>query len=138
MYKRKVKKPPLNNRDRLFRTLLSGGWRDWASDLIVVKPETVIRWREREFRGFWSGDRKDKRHNPTGPVPGAVPGRETLLRIRRGYLNFPGTVPSRSPQDPSEDDARQITHVCQRTASRHLLGLEYEPEGGVAGDLAED
>ncbi len=49
MYKRKGKKPRLRNRDRL----LSKVWRDWASELIYVKPETVIRWWKRKFREFW-------------------------------------------------------------------------------------
>jgi hypothetical protein len=46
------------------------------------------------------GDRKDKRRNRTGPVPGAIPGCETLLRICRCYVNFPrrGTSPSSSPR----------------------------------------
>ena len=53
VYKRKSKKPLLRNRDRLFWSLLSKVWRDWRSELILVKPETVIRWRERKFREFW-------------------------------------------------------------------------------------
>jgi len=35
VYKRKSKKPMLRNRDRLFWSLLSKIWRDWASELIV-------------------------------------------------------------------------------------------------------
>jgi transposase InsO family protein len=53
VYKRKSKKPLLRNRDRLFWSLLSKIWRDWRSELIFVKPETVIRWSERKFREFW-------------------------------------------------------------------------------------
>jgi hypothetical protein len=53
VYKRKSKKPMLRNRDRLFWSLLSKIWRDWTSELILVRPETVIRWRERKFRDFW-------------------------------------------------------------------------------------
>ena len=53
VYKRKSKKPLLKNRDRLFWSLLSKVWRDWKSELILVRPETVIRWRERKFREFW-------------------------------------------------------------------------------------
>jgi putative transposase len=51
--KRKSKKPLLRSRDRLFWSLISGLWKDWRSELILVKPETVIRWRERKFREFW-------------------------------------------------------------------------------------
>jgi putative transposase len=53
VYKRKSKKPMLRNRDRLFWSLLSRVWRDWTSELILVRPETVIGWRERKYRDFW-------------------------------------------------------------------------------------
>ena len=51
--KRRSKRPMLRNRDRLFWSLLARIWRDWRSELILVRPETVIRWRERKFREFW-------------------------------------------------------------------------------------
>ena len=53
VYKRKSKKPQLRIRDRFFWLLLSKVWRDWISELVLVKPETVIRWRKRKFREFW-------------------------------------------------------------------------------------
>jgi hypothetical protein len=53
VYKRKLKPPELRNRERLFWSLLSRIWGDWTSELVLVKPETVIRWRERKFREFW-------------------------------------------------------------------------------------
>jgi hypothetical protein len=43
VYKRKVKKPLLKNRDRLFWMLLLRIWRYYASDLIFAKPDTVTR-----------------------------------------------------------------------------------------------
>jgi hypothetical protein len=52
VYKRKSKNPMLRNRDRLFWPLLCKVWKDWKSELILVKPETVIRWRERKWREF--------------------------------------------------------------------------------------
>jgi transposase InsO family protein len=62
-----VKKPLLNNRDRLFWTLLSKVWRDWASDLIFVKPDTVTRWRKRKFREFWRWKSHSKSGRPAIP-----------------------------------------------------------------------
>jgi hypothetical protein len=53
VYKRKSKQPLLRNRDRLFWSFLSKVGRDWTSELILVRPETVIRWRKRKFREFW-------------------------------------------------------------------------------------
>jgi hypothetical protein len=41
---RTVKRPQLRSRDRLFWILLATGWQDWRSALIVVQPDTVVRW----------------------------------------------------------------------------------------------
>jgi hypothetical protein len=38
VYKRKSKKPMIRNRDRLFWCLLSKIWRNWTSELILVRP----------------------------------------------------------------------------------------------------
>jgi hypothetical protein len=54
VYKRKSEKPSLKNRDRLLWSLMSKIWTDWTSELILARPETVIRWRKRKFREFWS------------------------------------------------------------------------------------
>jgi hypothetical protein len=67
VYKRKEKKPRLRNRDRLFWSLLSKVWRDWASELIIVKPETVIRWRKRKFREFWRRKSQGRLGRPAIP-----------------------------------------------------------------------
>jgi hypothetical protein len=40
VYKRKSKKPMLKNRDRLFWSLLCKVWKDWKSELILVKPDS--------------------------------------------------------------------------------------------------
>ena len=53
VYKRKSKKPMLINRDRLFWAFLSRIWKDWRSELIFVKPESVTRWSKRKFQEFW-------------------------------------------------------------------------------------
>jgi putative transposase len=67
VYKRKSKKVLLRNRDRLFWSLLSKIWRDWRSELILVKPETVIRWRERKFREFWQRKSQNRPGRPGIP-----------------------------------------------------------------------
>jgi putative transposase len=67
IYKRKSKKPVLRNRDRLFWCLLSKIWRNWTSELILVRPETVIRWRKRKFREFWRRKSQGKPGRPSIP-----------------------------------------------------------------------
>jgi putative transposase len=31
-----------------------GSWVDWRAALVIVKPETVIRWHRKGFRLFWT------------------------------------------------------------------------------------
>jgi len=53
VYKRRQARPFLKDRDRLFWSLLSRIWRDWKSVLVVVQPETVLRWQKKRFRDYW-------------------------------------------------------------------------------------
>jgi len=43
----------LRTKDRLFWVLLSLYWTNWQEALIIVKPETVIRWHRKGFKLFW-------------------------------------------------------------------------------------
>ena len=44
VFRRTVKRPTVSKRDRLFWVLLANAWRDWRTALIVVHPDTVVRW----------------------------------------------------------------------------------------------
>src|SRR5499426_161260 len=50
---RKVHRPKLHRRDRFFWAILSQFWKDWREVLIIVKPETVIKWHRQGFRLYW-------------------------------------------------------------------------------------
>src|SRR5262245_14664318 len=50
---RTTKRPSLRFQDRLFWVTLARFWRNWRSALLVVKPETVIKWHRQGFRLFW-------------------------------------------------------------------------------------
>ena len=52
--KRTVKRPQLSTRDRLFWILLAKGWREWRSALVVVQPDTVVRWHRQWLRRQWT------------------------------------------------------------------------------------
>jgi len=82
VYKRKIKRPELRTWDRLFWSLLSRVWKDWTSELILVKPEAVIRWRKRKFRECW---RKKFQGKPGRP---AIP-REHIAFIKRISSDHP-------------------------------------------------
>jgi putative transposase len=50
---RNAKRPRLTNRDRALWIILSRLWADWRRPLIVVQPETVIRWHRKGFQLYW-------------------------------------------------------------------------------------
>jgi hypothetical protein len=51
---RKTKRPRLTQADRAFWVALCGLWPDWHNALIIVKPETVIRWHRKGFKLYWT------------------------------------------------------------------------------------
>ena len=73
---RKTKRPPLLPRDRVFWLWLSRSWSRWRDSLIIVKPETVVRWHRKGFKYYWAWK---SRHRGGRPVVN----RETRELIRR-------------------------------------------------------
>jgi transposase InsO family protein len=49
----KAPRPRLRHAERAFWVILSRVWDQWRSALIVVRPETVLRWHRQGFRYFW-------------------------------------------------------------------------------------
>ena len=50
---RSVKRPRPRRRDRVFWVWLSQLWANGRSCLLIVKPETVVRWHQQGFRLYW-------------------------------------------------------------------------------------
>ena len=48
-----IARPRIRKRDRIFWVWLSNLWSNWRSALIIVKPDTVIRWHRKVFRLYW-------------------------------------------------------------------------------------
>ena len=51
--KRNQNRPQLKERDRVFWQVLSNIWPSWRDSLVIVQPETVIRWHRRAFKLYW-------------------------------------------------------------------------------------
>jgi hypothetical protein len=52
--RRTVRRPHLRTSDRLFWILLAKTWQDWRTALIVVQPDTVMRWHRQWLRRRWT------------------------------------------------------------------------------------
>lgn len=51
--KRQIKRPELTQRDRLLLVLLARLTRGWKEALLIIQPDTVVKWQRQGFRLFW-------------------------------------------------------------------------------------
>ena len=54
VYKRTVPRPRLRTVDRLVWVGLARVWVGWRQALVIVSPDTVLRWQRRRFREHWT------------------------------------------------------------------------------------
>src|SRR6266403_2036372 len=54
VYKKTVTRPKVRRSDRLFWVALSRVWAGWRQALVIVSPNTVLRWQRRRFREYWA------------------------------------------------------------------------------------
>lgn len=59
--KDKHPRPSLRPADRIFWTVLRSTWSRWADALIIVKPDTVVRWHRMGFRLYWRWKSRSRR-----------------------------------------------------------------------------
>src|SRR5712664_135416 len=54
VYNRTVPRPRLGTTDRLLWVGLAAVWAGWRQALVIVSPNTVLRWQRRRFREHWT------------------------------------------------------------------------------------
>jgi putative transposase len=54
VYRRTTTRPKLRTTDRLFWVGLARIWSGWRQSLLIVTPDTVLRWQRRRFREYWT------------------------------------------------------------------------------------
>src|SRR5262245_2299981 len=67
VYKRAMPRPKLRTIDRLFWIWLARAWKRWRQSLVIVTPDTVLRWQRRRFREYWTR-RSDRPRGGRPPV----------------------------------------------------------------------
>jgi putative transposase len=76
IYAQQQRRPRLSPLDRAFWIALSRVWPRWKEHLVVVRPETVVRWHRNGFRRYW--------RSISSPGPGRPPiSAETKVLIVR-------------------------------------------------------
>ncbi len=83
VYQRQGGRPKLTRRDRLFWIWLRRHWSRWRKALVIVQPETVLRWHREGYRAYW---RRRSRKRPGRP------------RIPRRHIEFIRHISSDHPE----------------------------------------
>jgi len=52
-------RPKITRFDRVFWTWIRGRWSNWTDFLVIVKPETVVKWHRRGFKLYWTAISKN-------------------------------------------------------------------------------
>ena len=78
IFKRQSSRPRLGVADKLFWVTLRRFWSSWKKTLIVVSPDTVVRWHRAGFGLYW---RLISRRQPVGRRPVTKQIRELILRM---------------------------------------------------------
>src|SRR5215469_5726290 len=118
IYKRKQKRPRLTGRDRWFWIGLSMAWKHWRKALVVVHPDTVVRWQRERFRRHWAN--LSKRPGRLGRSPIAVETRTLIRALSQANPLW------RAPRIHGELQKLGIT-VSERTVSRVLRTVKRPP-----------
>ena len=73
--------------DRAFWLALSRLWSRWADVLVILKPDTVVRWHRAGFRLFWRW-----KYRSRGPAESDVSAEVKALPEKRVARDVPPTV----------------------------------------------
>ncbi|HSH79121.1 MAG TPA: helix-turn-helix domain-containing protein [Herpetosiphonaceae bacterium] len=77
---RSVKRPRLTDTDRSLLVLLASGVRAWKDAVLIVQPDTLLRWHRQGFRLFWRRKSRSQSRAPRIPA-------ETIAVIQEMALN---------------------------------------------------
>jgi len=80
--RRRVKRPDVRPADRALLVLLAGRVRAWREALLLIQPETLLRWHRAGFPALW------RRRSHPGPGRPPLPA-ETVALIRRLAAEHP-------------------------------------------------
>jgi transposase InsO family protein len=72
-------RPRLAAHDRVFWVILRRLWSKWKRVLVIVNPETVVRWHRTGFKMYWKWISRRRTRSGRKPTPKAL--RELILRM---------------------------------------------------------
>jgi hypothetical protein len=115
VYAQKRPRPKLSPLDRAFWVALSRLWPRWKYHLVVVRPETVVRWHRDGFRKYWRSI----------STPG--PGRPPISTETRALIIRMATENHWRARKIQAELSKLGIRVSLATISRYLPKKELDP-----------
>jgi putative transposase len=117
-FKASGRRPRIRTMDRAFWVVARRLWSRWADALVIVKPETVVRWHRRGFRLYWAWISRPPRR----------PGRRPITDEAR-HLIRRMAVENRWGAPRIHGELLMLGFdVSERSVSRYLRSLRRRPE----------
>jgi putative transposase len=110
--RRQSKRPVCTKRDRSLLVLLARATRSWRQALLIVQPETLLRWHREGFRLFWKHKSKATSNKPkvTGEIIALIKDMAKNNRLW-GAERIRGEL------------LKLDIHVCKRTIQKYMRGV---------------
>lgn len=135
MKQRRIR-PRLRGSDRLFWVLLRHLWTGWAQALIIVKPETVVRWHRKGFRTYWRWKpRRNGRPQSAREIRNLIRRMATENRwgaprihaelLKLGFMVSERTVSRYMPKKRANPDAADRWRTFLRNHSDVLTAMDF-------------
>jgi putative transposase len=123
--KRQVKRPACTKADRLLLVVLARMVRTWKQALVIVQPETLLRWHRQGFRLFWR--QKSKATSTQAKVSA-----EIIALIKEMAKNNRLWGAERIRGELLKLDIR----VCKRTIQKYMRGVCMRSNGAKLADVS--
>jgi hypothetical protein len=131
---RTASRPRFRPSERFFFSVLTHIFSSWQSTLLIIKPETVIRWHQQGFRLYWRWKSRSELGRPKipqeqidlikqiandNPLWGAPRIHGEMLKLGSISQNLPccDTCP-RNPRDLPANTARHFSRITPRKSSQ--------------------
>ena len=112
-------RPRLSSADRLFWVVLRKVWSGWKRSLILVTPETVVRWHRTGFRLYWSWISRSRK---------AVGRRATSREVRELIFRMVAENPTWGAPRVHGELLKLGSDISERTVSRWVKRANKNPD----------
>jgi hypothetical protein len=109
--KRRQKRPSLRDRDRRFWVVASRCFDGWREMLLIIQPETVLRWHRKGWRAYWRWRSRQRRGGGRRRIP---------LELRELIRRMASENPLWGQQRIQGELAGLGFTICARTVAKYM------------------